>query len=220
MVAILEKIRLDDFSVGGECDLFHHGKVWDYLRRNSFEFHTGNLYGIIGEFGCGGASLSCVMTGNIDYDEGKVYIDGQESPLEHVIENSWYVGMDLDNRKRFIKKRRTVRQQIEYGVHNTKQRGDAKKIQGIFRISEERIDRNIKYVSGECWKASAAIGYANGRKIFCYPWMNSRDVEHLKEQLSYVVDYLIHSDCIVIFPTTKEDNIKKICSEYKLYYLE
>ena len=220
MVAILEKIRLDDFSVGGECDLFHRGKVCDYLRRSSFEFHIGNLYGIIGEFGCGGASLSCGMTGNIDYDEGKVYIDDQESPLEHVIENSWYVGMDLDNRKRFIKKRQTVRQQIEYGVHNTEQGGDAKRIQDIFRISEERIDRNIKYVSGERWKASAAIGYANGRRIFCYPWMNSRDVELLKEQLSYVVDYLIHSDCIVIFPTTKEDNIKKICSEYKLYYLE
>ena len=105
-------------------------------------------------------------------------------------------------------------------MHNTEQGGDAKKIQDIFRISEERIDRNIKYVSGERWKASAAIGYANGRRIFCYPWMNSRDVELLKEQLSYVVDYLIHSDCIVIFPTTKEENIKKICSEYKLYYLE
>ena len=41
----MEKIRLDDFSAGGECDLFHHGKVWDCLRRNNFEFHTGNLYG-------------------------------------------------------------------------------------------------------------------------------------------------------------------------------
>ena len=110
MVAILEKIRLDDFSVGGECDLFHHGKVWDCLQRNSFEFHTGNLYGIIGEFGNGGAALSCGITGNTDYYKGKAYIDGQESPLEHVIENSWYIGMDLDNRKRSIKKSREVMQ--------------------------------------------------------------------------------------------------------------
>ena len=216
----MEKIVLDNFSVDGECNLFHHGTVWDYLRRNNFEFYQGNLYGIIGEFGYGGAALSCGMTGNTDYYDGKVYIDDQESTLDHIIENSWYVGMGLKDTGRLFKKRKTIRQQIEYGVHNIKQEFDAKEIQRMFKVSEARIDRNIEFVGIERWKASAAIGYANGKKIFCFPWMNSEDIELWKEHLLNVVGHLLDSDCIVIMPTTKEENIKKICSEYSISYLE
>ena len=219
MVVILEKIVFENFSVGGECNLFHHGTVLDCLQNNSFEFHAGNLYGVIGEFGNGGAALSCGITGNTDYYEGRVYIDNQESSMEYIIENSWYVGLDLKNTGKLFKKKQTIRQQIEYGIHNFKQESDVGKIQSIFNISEERIDRSIKYVSGERWKASAAIGYANGRKIFCYPWMNSRDIEHLKEQLFDVIKYLTDSGCIVIIPTTAEENMKKISSKYNIVYI-
>ena len=215
----MEKIVFENFSVGGECNLFHHGTVLDCLQNNSFEFHTGNLYGVIGEFGNGGAALSCGITGNTDYYEGRVYIDNQESSMEYIIENSWYVGLDLKNTGKLFKKKQTVRQQIEYGIHNFKQESDVGKIQSIFNISDERIDRSIKYVSGERWKASAAIGYANGRKIFCYPWMNSRDIEHLKEQLFDVIKYLTDSGCIVIIPTTAEENMKKISSKYNIVYI-
>ena len=218
-MAILEKIVFDNFSVGGECNLFHHGTVLDCLQNNYFEFYAGNLYGIIGEFGNGGAALSCGITGNTDFYEGKVYIDEQESSMEYIVKNSWYVGSDLNNSKRLFRKKRTIRQQIEYGIHNITHQFDIEKIQGIFNISDERIDRNIEFVSGERWKASVAIGYANGRKVFCYPWMNSKDIEHLKDQLLNTIKYLIDSDCIVIVPTTTEENNKKICSNYNVLYL-
>lgn len=219
-MAILEKIVLDDFSTYGKCYLFHYGTVQDCLQKNYFEFHVGNLYGIVGEFGNGGAALSCGITGNTDFYEGNVYIDDQESSMEYVIKNSWYVGLELKNTKRLFKKRQTIRQQIEYGVRNLNQEFDAETIQSIFRLSDARIDRYIEFVSGERWKMSAAIGYANGRKIFCYPWMNSWDIEHLKEQLSNTIKYLLDSDCIVIVPTTTEENVKKICSKYKIFRID
>ena len=90
----MEKIVFDNFSVGGECNLFHHGTVLDCLQNNYFEFYAGNLYGIIGEFGNVGAALSCGITGNTDFYEGKVYIDEQESSMEYIVKNSWYVGSD------------------------------------------------------------------------------------------------------------------------------
>lgn len=216
----MEKIVFDNLSVGGECNLFHHGTVLDCLQNNNFEFHVGNLYGIIGEFGNGGAALSCGITGNTGFYEGKVYIDDQERSMEYIIKNSWYVGLDLNATKRFFKKKQTIRQQIEYGVQNINQEFNIEKIQNIFNISNERINRNIEFVSGERWKASVAIGYANGRKVFCYPWMNSRDIDYLKEQLMNTIKYLINSDCIVIIPTTKEENIKKICPICNILYLK
>ena len=52
-----------------------------------------------------------------------------------------------------------------------------------------------------------------GKKVFCYPWMNSKDIEHLKEQFSHTVNILLDAGCIVIIPTTKEENVKKISSK-------
>lgn len=217
MVEILEKIKLSNISFGGECNLFHYGIVHDCLQINDFEFFTGNLYGIIGEFGTGGAALSCGITGNTKFYEGKIYFDDKEKEIEDLVNISWYIGNDLYqyrtsgffcNKPKINKK--TIKEQIEYGVRCKLIDRDFTTIQKMFKISSERVERNISFVSGERWKASAAIGYANGKRIFCYPWMNSKDIEHLKEQLSHTVEALLDVGCIVIIPTTNEENIKKI----------
>ena len=45
--------------------------------------------------------------------------------------------------------------------------------------------------------------------------MNSSDIEYLREQLSQTVNVLIDEGCVVIFPITKEENIKKLQTENK-----
>lgn len=226
MVAILEKMTLKGISFWGECNLFHYGIVQECLQKRDFEFSSGNLYGIIGEFGEGGAALSCGITGNTDFYEGKVYFDGIEKTIKDVVDISWYIGNDLyQYRKNMVFgikpkiNKRTIKEQIEHGVHCKLTDTDFSSIQKMFCISSERINRNIYFVSGERWKASAAIGYANGKKVFCYPWMNSKDIEHLKEQLSHTVKVLLDADCIVIMPTTKEENIKKITDNGRIIFL-
>lgn len=217
MVEILEKIKLSNISFGGKCNLFQYGIVHDCLQIKDFEFFKGNLYGIIGEFGTGGVALSCGITGNTKFYEGKIYFDDKEKEIEDLVNISWYIGNDLYqyrtsglfcNKPKIYKK--TIKEQIEYGVRCKLVNRDFTTIQKMFEISSERVERNISFVSGERWKASAAIGYANGKKIFCYPWMNSKDIEHLKEQLSHTVEVLLDVGCIVIIPTTNEENIKKI----------
>lgn len=218
MVAVLEKIVLKNFSVGGTCDLFHHGVTQDCLHNYSFEFQVGNLYGVVGEFGNGGAALSCGLTGNTDFYEGRIYIDDKEETISNIIKNSWYVGYDLYGSHNPFR-RKTIKEQIEAGVRATHCELSAKTIQDIFYVSEERVGRNIKKISGERWKASIAIGYAYGKKIFCYPWMNSRDVEHLKEQMAKNIKILIDNKCVVVLPTTKEENVMKTSTRYNIMYL-
>lgn len=214
----MKKIVFKNFSVGGTCDLFHHGVTQDCLHNNSFEFQMGNLYGIVGEFGNGGAALSCGLTGNTDFYEGRIYIDDKEETISNIIKNSWYVGYDLYGSHNPLR-RKTIKEQIETGVRATHCELSAKTIQDMFYVSEERVGRNIKKVSGERWKASIAIGYAYGKKIFCYPWMNSRDVEHLKEQMAKNIKALIDNKCVVVLPTTKEENVMKTSTRYNIIYL-
>ena len=226
MVAVLEKITFSGVSFGGHCNLFRYGVVQDCLQKRNFEFSVGNLYGIIGEFGEGGATLSCGITGNTEFYEGKIYIDGIEKDIGELVDIRWYIGNDLYkyrinslfcNRIRINKK--TIKEQIEYGVRCQLIDKDFLTIQKMFNISSERIERNINYVGFERWKASAAIGYANGKRIFCCPWMNSSDIEYLREQLSQTVNVLIDEGCVVIFPITKEENIKKLSDKNCMIYL-
>lgn len=222
----MEKIVLENFSVGGKCNLFHHGMVLDCLEKKELEFYKGYLYGIIGEFGNGGAALSCGITGNTNFYEGKIFIDDRESSIKQLIKNSWYVGTDLytyNSKKLFGNKpkimKKTIKEQIEIGIQNVNHDLDFGTIQRVFNLSNERVDRNIEYVSGERWKASAAIGYANGKKLFCFPWLNSKDIDKLEEQLINTVNVLLDFGCIVIIPTTKEENIKKISNKGNMILL-
>ena len=51
-------MTLKDISFWGECNLFHYGIVQECLQKRDFEFSSGNLYGIIGEFGEGDAGVT------------------------------------------------------------------------------------------------------------------------------------------------------------------
>ena len=221
LVVILDRIIFKDFSVGGDCDLFHHGVVKDCLRDISFELCPGQIYGFIGEFGYGGAALSCGLTGNTKFINGQVFVDNAEVSLDYIIENSWYIG--YDNRKKTGAfrdfRRNSIREQIEYGIGHYTCDHELSEIKNAFSISDDRFERNIKYVSGERWNASAAIGFSYGKRIFCYPWMNSYDVQLFEIRLAKAVSFLLEFDCIVVFPTTKEDNIRKISPEYNVIFL-
>ena len=225
-MAILERIVFENLSVGGVCNLFHHGTVVDYLEGKSFVFNKGNVYGLIGEFGEGGVAFSCGIAGNTNYYEGEIYIDNLESSIEDVVSYSWYVGTDLSyykSKSLFHKRARinknTIKEQIQYGIRTKKTELDFYTIQKMFDVSSERITRNIEFVSGERWKASAAIGYANGKKIFCYPWMNTKEIERLKDQTKKTIKCLIDNGCIVIIPTTREENVRKIFSNANIITL-
>ena len=167
----MRKIEFIDLHVGGRCNLFHHGEVIDYLVKFNLTIHEKMVYGLIGEFGYGGAAFSCGITGNTDYYEGSVYIDDKPGSIEDVIACSWYIGSELKERG-FLKKPLTVRQQIEYGLNRYHNNLRYEDISSIFELSDERSNRTIDYTSGERWKISAAIGYAQSKKIFCFPWLN------------------------------------------------
>lgn len=216
-MAILEKIVLENFSVGGECNLFHHGIVLDCFNNKSIELIKGNLYGVVGEFGNGGAALSCGIAGLTNFYEGRIIIDKEEVSIDTLIRCSWYVGVDLfyHNSSNIFKRKnkltkKTVKEQIEEGIRKNNSDYCVKDIQEIFKLSNERINRNIEYVSGERWKASVAIGFANGRTVFCYPWFNTKDIERFQEQLHNSIDVLLNNGCMVILPTTNEENVKRI----------
>ena len=138
-------------------------------------------------------------------------------PIDALIQKSWYVGNDLysgNKGKYFWRKPRihthTIEEQIQDGIKNHYIQYDYHTIREMFKVSKERVKRNIEFVSGERWRASVAIGFAQGKDIFCYPWMNTRDIERCEEEMFSTIRSLIDHNKIIIVPTTKEENINRI----------
>lgn len=217
MVAILEKVEIYNMDAGGNCNLFHHGIVKDYIEIKYFEMKAGNLYGIIGEFGNGGAALSCCISGDTNFHKGEIIIDGEITDITTLAENSWYIGNDLrsNKSKRFMRRKprfqsHTIKDQIQAGINNHSIQYDCDAICKLFKISPERAERNIEFVSGERWRASVAIGFSHGKSIFCYPWLNTQDIERNKMEMINTINTLIDHNKIIILPTTKEENVAEL----------
>ena len=235
--AVLEKIVFERFTARGTCEIFHHDIVKECIQDKSFEIYAGTLNGIVGEFGNGGAAISCGMTGNVRFYGGRIYVDNKEETIDYIVKNSWYIGYDIYGshkplfRRKIIgeplcyeydilRRRKTIKEQIEAGVQAKHCDLNTDTIQNMFELREPRLGRSIKYVNGERWKSSIAIGFAYGKKIFCYPWVNSKDVGIMEEQMRKNIKILTDSNCFVVLPTTKEENIKKLATKYNIIKLD
>jgi hypothetical protein len=78
----------------------------------------------------------------------------------------------------------------------------------MFSLSDERFKRDLRYVSGEIWRISIAVGFALGKDIFCYPWLNERDASIIDTQ---IVKVLKSHNKLVLIPSSQEKFFKKAC---------
>lgn len=216
----VESVKLFNITGGGDCNLFNYGCMRDVIYPFSCEFRSRNIYGIIDEFGNGGWALTTILTGKNKCDQGKIQINNKFIRSEDIFKYSCYVGDDLGMKNRLTRQPFSVREQIEYGIHQEVSFcNDVEEIKKKFGLSEERFNRNIKHTSGERWKSSMAIGYANGKNIYCFPWMNTRYIIHLEEHIRLCVKTLLEVDAIIIIPTCRQTTLLKISKECKFLYL-
>lgn len=223
MVEILEKIKsiiLQNVTSGGDCGLLNYGCMRDGINHFDYEFNQGiNL--IVGECATGGWAISCMLSGKNEIYGGKIFFDDIEVDQQYIKQCSCYVGEDAGLKKCFGLKKMTVREQIEYGInHELSFNNDIKQIKKKFGLSNERFNRTIQYFSGERWKASMAIGYALGKRVYCFPWMNTKVIVHLEDCLKQCLKVLLEVGAIIIIPSSKEGAIKSITNEYQLTQLD
>lgn len=215
----MNKLKLEDVSGGFDCGLKNYGCMRDTIGHFYYEFKSG-IYILEGECATGGWALSTVLVGKDNTFDGEVWINDKKVNCKQINKCSCYVGEDAGLRKRFGLVPMTVKEQIEYGVNrNLSFSNDIKKIKSLFGLSEERYNRPLKYVSGERWRISMAIGYALGKTIYCFPWMNKKYILKLEDCLKLCFNSLQEIGAIIIIPTTSHDVIKKIADKYTVIEL-
>ena len=216
MVAILEVINdLEVFNLEALCDctLFNYGVMRDLCNKFTYNFKSGKVYGIIGEFGTGGWALSYSLAGKQKDYNGVIKVNGNVVDYKILKGISCYVGEGIESKKLFGKKN-TIIEQLDAGLKSKKNNSNnIEYIIQLFELSKERTNRIIEHISNERWKASIAIGYAYGKQIYCFPWLNSGEIMFLKEHIKLCIGILRKNGAIVIIPTCKEKSIMDIVDE-------
>lgn len=217
MVEILEKInevKLIDVSGGFDCSLINYGCMRDTIGHYNYIFKSG-IYILEGECATGGWALSTILTGKDKTFEGQIWFNQKKVDWRQIKQNSCYVGEDSGIKKCFKLIPMSVCEQIEYGIYNKLSYNNyIEQIKENFGLFDERFNRTIKYYGIERWRASMAIGYAMGKTIYRFPWMNSKLIMQLKDCLKLCIKSLLEIDAIIIIPTTKKQSCHNIFEEF------
>ena len=100
----------------------------------------------------------------MDFEDLKVYLNENEVLPKDLSLISW--NLEASGEKYG---RSTARKEIEQALSQNNSKESLEDIQQKFLLTEERLDVKLSWLSGERWRASAALGYAKGEKKYSFP---------------------------------------------------
>lgn len=214
-MAILEKIKLiiTKEQMIHVCN--HIGETYvDNIHCREFVFEKGKIYGLVGEHGSGGESISSLLTGRINLNDNIIYLDDIKLDEGSIQNYGWYVGKS-EYAKGLIKKEISVKHAIEIAIKKYHRYANVDEVVTDFHLSSGRLNYELSKYSGERLRASLAIGYASNRRIYCFPWMNTlyfHDII-LSSGVFRFFKKLKNEGCIIILPTARKENVIGIVDE-------
>lgn len=180
----------------------------DYWYYSDLEFETGKTYGLISEYMQGCMYLSYLIGGRIIPEDGvEIYLDESKTDAKRLSDISWNIEPYYEKYKNL-----TVKKSVDSALEKGFVSESFEQIAEAFILTEARYGRKLSQLSGERWRASAAIGYAMGRKIFFGPYRSSSAYSHMNA-LPEIINFLKARDCLVVLPVGSDKYIKGIVDE-------
>ncbi len=204
------KIRIDSSQctslISGSAFIENTHDTWKY---KDIQLESGKIYALVGEHGQGNMYLSYLLGGKVDFGNLSLFCNDTEISQNDLDAASW----NLEPSKELYKNY-TVRKSIEKAIKKNSLKVSFEDIAESFLLTEPRYDRKLHALSGERWRASAALGYAEGRKIFYAPYMTSGFYHHMCiSGLVKVLRELTDSGAIVVLPVGSDEFIRHIADE-------
>jgi ABC-type multidrug transport system ATPase subunit len=212
MVQTVDMVQLINLTTYGDPELFNYGKMRDLCHQFSYTFNAGKAYGVVGECGSGGWGLTYALSGRGGIINGEIKINEMKADKEKLYQYTCYVGGDSIRKRNFWTKKSTVRKQIENGLKEN-QLMSFNEICELFELSSSRLDRNIEHVGNERWNASMAIGLAQGKKIYCFPWLYTGTLNVNYKLIKNCVNVLKERGGIIIIPSAKAEKLSQFVDE-------
>ena len=204
---MINSIQCVDFQDGVSCVSSLFQSKEGFLKLN-YSFLSGNVYGIVSDFGCGSWGLVTCLGGRVsEYYIGQMLINGTAAPPGDLLLYAAFIGENVYegiNSKRDIL---SPRKCIERALSISGQNYTVDEIKRMFLLSDERFERDLNYVSGEIDRISIAVNFALGKDIYCFPWLNEHDICNVSKEILRI---LKEHEKIVLIPTSQKRQVKRL----------
>ena len=112
----------------------------------------------------------------------------------------------MDETNCLFPRTRTVRYLIYKGLKSSKLQLTIEQIAEKFKLTD-RIDKPLKANGNEKYRAMAAIAFAYGKQIFCFPWFSKKRFEYYETTIKFLLDIFIQEKKTVVFPVSNYVNL-------------
>lgn len=181
----------------------------DILHYRNLQLEGGRIYGLISEYGQGCMYLSYLLGGRVTTDELSVYMDEKEVSMQDLAKLSWNLEPSKERYRNAV-----VIKAIQKAIKKNGLSDSFSDIQNRFFLKPSRQDRKLFQLSGERWRASAALGYAEGKQIFYAPYKTSDFYyEMYQSGLLKALKELTDSGAIVLLPCGSDYFLKHIADD-------
>lgn len=185
------------------------GEVLQHIAYANATYEFGKVYGLIGELVFSVPGISWCVSGEIVPTEGVILVDGEPATRRLLRNISHRVWVEPKKSWPFEKTVRSwIREALRKHSYTTLSFDEVVETFGL-----TRLDRPMTKISGERWRTSIAIGFLQGKRVFCFPWLWHHVVEMYRDVwMKRVFDFLRENHCLVLVPTNN-DQISAICDE-------
>jgi hypothetical protein len=193
----LQELQVTDIAYTGPVGYRTSGQLSAF----SHTFTFGKAYMLVGAGDFDSWIISLLIAGKLTPNTGDIHIDDVAVSPTQLRKISWVIRGDAIKRWGFLKQ--SVISQIRAGINDSV---DVERIVDVFRLHPNRYIRKMSQLSHEAWRASCAIGYAHGKRIFCFPDMAYLRPGFVEEYgalwLGDMIRFLKASNAIVLMPYT------------------
>ena len=203
----MNELTIENFHGHFICKELYN-RIQSTCDRLSYQFQNG-VYVLAGEIDSGGwafASSLCQNNTNFLGSDTVIKFNGGIMSLADMIEISCDLSYEPVESERENEK--GIRQKIAEGIEKYNLNYSLEEIKELFFIADERFDRPVHCVGNERYRCNAAVGYTNGKKIFCFPWLSKKMTAYHCGWLRHLCDIMSELDCIVFLPLSSSEGFE------------
>lgn len=217
MVDTFDSLKVIDISYFGSLKYWNKPISVEDLKDFTASFTFGRSYLLNGQPTDGGWAISWIMAGNLKPLYGTILLNGQPTIYKHLNQLSWSVG--FSKIKLRYQRETSVVEQLQYGIKRGLSIPHWKREDYIrqFRLDEPTLGKRLSRVSGDMLHTSCAVGLANGKRIFCFPYIKTWQPNLLDTYIGagfkHIIEVLTSFGCLVIMPMLVKPRFRSLCDE-------
>ena len=202
-------LKIENFGGHFHCKSKHNTSFVTVDRFNAtFESGVTVLRGDIDSAGwalCYALNFATADKDSFIDEDTAVYLDGTRYALEAFSKRAGYIDLyGYDSRK---DDRMAVRQHIERALCESDLNFTVDDIKTAFQLTDSRFQRPLTENGNEALRAAAAIEFAKGKDLFCFPWFSAKMLCYYAEHIRMICDFLSQQGKITLLPTSYVNQI-------------